>query len=76
MGQSRKGSLVESLVNVVAGFGLSMITNILLMAAYGFHVTLHQQVQLTAIFTVMSIGRSFVLRRIFNWITARREQNS
>lgn len=66
MGQTKKGSLIESFINVLVGFSLSMGTNILLMAAYGFHVTIHQQFQLTAIFTVLSIGRSYLLRRLFN----------
>lgn len=65
--QSKKSSLTEALVNVAVGFVVSMISNIVLLRLYGIHVSLHTQFFLTTWFTVISISRSYLLRRFFNW---------
>ena len=56
MKQSRLMSLVESVANVIVGYGVAVVTQILKMGA---------------IFTVVSIARSFALRRVFEAIRMR-----
>jgi len=72
-GQTRKGSFIESLVNVAVGYTIGLVSNIIILGAYGIKVTLGTQVILTTWFTAVSIARSYTLRRIFNWITGRTE---
>ena len=71
MKQSRAMSLVESLANVAVGYGVAVVTQILIFPIFGLHTTLAQNLMMGAIFTVASIGRSYALRRLFEEIRLR-----
>jgi hypothetical protein len=71
MKQSRLMSLVEAVANVVVGYGVAVITQILIFPVFGLHTTLAQNLKMGAIFTVVSIARSFALRRVFEAIRMR-----
>ena len=71
MKQSRTMSLVESVANVVAGYGIAVASQILIFPAFGLHMTMAQNLKLAAAFTLISICRSFALRRIFEAIRMR-----
>lgn len=71
MKQSRLMSLVEAVANVVVGYGFAVITQILIFPIFGLHTTLAQNLKMGAIFTVVSIARSYVLRRVFEAIRVR-----
>jgi len=64
-------SLVESLANVAVGYGVAVVTQILIFPIFGLHTTLAQNFMMGAIFTVVSIGRSYALRRLFEEIQLR-----
>lgn len=66
MNQTRTASLIEALINVVIGFVVSLIITALVLPAYGHAVTLGENIQITAIFTVASIARAYAVRRWFN----------
>lgn len=66
MTQTRTGSLVESLANIAIGFGINWAANMLVLPLFGFHVTGSQAFGIGVIFTVISLIRSYVLRRWFN----------
>jgi hypothetical protein len=61
-------SLVEALTNVAAGFGLAVLTQMMIFPLFGLGVSLVQNLQIGAIFTAVSILRSYALRRLFEWI--------
>jgi len=63
--QSRTMSLVEAVANVVVGYGVAVVTQILIFPIFGLHTTLAQNLVMGAVFTVVSIARSFALRRLF-----------
>ena len=71
MKQSRLMSLVESVTNVAVGYGVAVGTQILIFPIFGLHTTLAQNLKMGAIFTVVSIARSFALRRVFEAIRMR-----
>ena len=71
MKQSRHMSLVESLANVAVGYGIAVLTQILIFPVFGLHTTLAQNLQMGGIFTGVSILRSFLLRRVFEAIRVR-----
>ena len=71
MKQSRLMSLVESVANVAVGYGVAVITQILIFPVFGLHTTLAQNLKMGAIFTIVSIARSFALRRAFEAIRIR-----
>jgi hypothetical protein len=65
MRQSRAMSLVESLANVAIGYGLAVVTQILIFPIFGLHATLAQNLIMGGLFTIVSIIRSYALRRLF-----------
>ena len=68
MKQSRAMSLVEAVANVVVGYGVAVVTQILIFPIFGLHTTLAQNLQMAALFSIVSIVRSYVLRRLFEAI--------
>ncbi|MGV8988135.1 MAG: DUF7220 family protein [Cypionkella sp.] len=71
MKQSRRMSLLESIANVMVGYGVAVATQLLIFPAFGLHVTMAQNLKIGAAFTVISICRSFALRRLFEGIRVR-----
>jgi hypothetical protein len=69
--QSRRMSLVESLVNIVVGFGINMTAQIYVFALFGVHISLATSFYIGVFFTVISIARSYLLRRAFEAIRMR-----
>lgn len=65
MKQTRKASLVEALINVAVGFSINMAIQFAIFAYFGVHLPLHQNFVIGLIFTVVSICRSYLLRRAF-----------
>ena len=63
--QTRRLSLVEALANVAIGLLISFFVQILAFHIVGLEASNRQQLGLLAIFTVASIGRTYVLRRLF-----------
>jgi len=66
MSQTRIGSATEAVVNVIVGLGISMAANALLFPLFGWTISPGQNLALGVIFTVISLVRSFALRRLFN----------
>jgi membrane protein implicated in regulation of membrane protease activity len=60
------GSFIEACINTAIGFFISLVLTALVLPAYGHAVTFSQNLQITAIFTIASIARSYLLRRWFN----------
>ena len=68
MGQSKKMSLVETILNTVIGYIIALGTQMLVFPMFGIHVSHSDNILMSIIFTVVSIVRSYSLRRIFNWV--------
>ncbi len=72
-GQSRVGSATEAVLSVGSGFLLSfLIWQFIAAPLWGYEVTLLDNLGLTSLFTVASIIRSYIWRRIFEHKTMRR----
>ena len=69
--QSRKHSLIESLTNVAIGYGVALASQILIFPLYGIRITVSDNLAIGAWFTVISIVRSYAVRR---WFTVRTEK--
>lgn len=68
-GQSRRASLLEAVINILIGYGINMLANFTLFPLFGWHITLEQNLLLGVFYTVISLCRSYFLRRFFNWFT-------
>jgi hypothetical protein len=64
--QSRWMSFVEAVTNIVVGYGLAVLTQIIVLPLFGLHASLGENLLIGGVFTAISLGRSFALRRIFN----------
>ena len=64
--QTRLSSLIEAVINVAIGFVLSLVITAIVLPAYGHPVSWADNLQITGIFTVASILRSYAVRRWFN----------
>ena len=72
MGQTKKHSIVESLTNVAVGYGVSVLSQIILFPLFGIHVSVGSNMKIGLWFTAISILRSCLLRRFFNKVTVSR----
>ena len=66
MTQSRTMSAAESVANVVIGYGIALITQVVVFDALEIPVSLGQNLWIGVVFTVVSLVRSYLLRRFFN----------
>ena len=57
MKQSRAMSLVEAVANVIVGYGVAVVTQILIFPIFGLHTTLAQNLKMGAVFTVLCRSR-------------------
>lgn len=66
MTQTRLGSFIEAIINVIIGFGINFTANMLIFPLFGFHITPGANFALGLIYTVISLVRSYAVRRWFN----------
>ena len=71
-GQSRGMSLLESFANVAIGYVIAVGTQMVVFPLFGIHTSVSDDLLIGLIFTVVSIVRSYSLRRVFNRMHARR----
>lgn len=74
--QSKKLSLIESVVNVVSSFVIGVITQIIVFPFYGLKISVMANISLTLIFSLTSFVRSYILRRVFNRIAVKAAENA
>ncbi len=66
MSQTKKQSLIESCLNVAIGFGASLAAQSVVLPLFGIRVDLATNLSIGAIFTAISIARSYCVRIFFN----------
>src|SRR5690606_30452860 len=66
MSQSRAESLLEASLNTASGFVVSLVVWHFVAAAYEIPMPLSTNLEITGIFTVVSVARSYAWRRFFN----------
>ena len=66
MKQTRLGSLAESALNVVIGYGVALISQLVVFPMVGIHIPLHTNFVIGFWFTLISLVRSYIIRRWFN----------
>lgn len=66
MNQTRIESLLESMVNICIGYFVALISQILVFPMFDINVPLSVNLWIGAWFTLISLVRSYVIRRWFN----------
>ena len=65
MPQSRRLSLVEALTNVVVGYALAVLTQMIVFPWFGLAASLQDNLAIGAAFLGVSLIRGYALRRVF-----------
>lgn len=65
MKQSRRASIIESLANVAIGYGVAVGAQIAIFPLFGVEISLSANFAIGLLFTVVSIIRSYAVRRLF-----------
>ena len=66
VGQTRRGSILESIVNILVGYSINFTANLLIFPLFGWHISTRENLVLGVIYTGISLVRSYGLRRFFN----------
>lgn len=64
--QTKLGSFIEAWANILVGFSINWCANMLILPLFGFHIRPLAAFNMGLIFTIISLARSYVLRRWFN----------
>ena len=66
MAQTKLLSFIESVTNTVVGFCINFTANLLILPLFGFDVKPSQAFLMGLIFTLISVVRGYIIRRLFN----------
>jgi len=66
MSQTRLSSFIEAIINVAIGFAINFTANMFIFPMFGFHITPGANLLMGLIYTVISVVRSYAVRRWFN----------
>jgi len=66
MKQSKRSSFVESCFTVGSGFLISLLAMEILFPLYNIQTSIQTNIQIVCIMTVVSIIRTYIVRRFFN----------
>lgn len=65
--QTRKGALIESLAGTAIGFVISVLVwQFVINPLWNLHTGIIDNLSITLLFTVVSVVRSYYVRRVFN----------
>ncbi|WP_442930193.1 DUF7220 family protein [Mycoplasmopsis arginini] len=65
--QTRLESLIEAAINVVLGYMIALGAQLLIFPWFNIHIPMSSNIAIGIIFTLVSLVRSYALRRFFNW---------
>jgi uncharacterized membrane protein len=63
--QSRCRSLIEAIINVMVGYLFAVMTQLVVFPWFGLQVSLGDNLAIGAMFVMISLARSYALRRLF-----------
>ncbi len=74
MRQSRFASFMEANANVVVGYPVTHVVYVYVCPLFGWHFSHAQAFGVIVLFSTVSLVRSYVIRRFFEWRTMRKSQ--
>jgi hypothetical protein len=63
-------SLVEAAANVVLGYVLAIVTQLVVFPWFGIAAAFHEHLAIGVVFVGVSLARSYLLRRVFEGLRA------
>ena len=71
MAQTRRQSLNEAFANILVGYTVNMMANFTIFPWFGWVITMEQNLLIGVFYTIISLVRSYGLRRFYNWYHGR-----
>lgn len=65
-GQPRLHSLFESFANIGVGLVVSLLGQLIIFPLVGIEASIAQNLGVAGLFTILSVARHYVIRRLFN----------
>ena len=70
--QTKRHSLLEQVLNVGSGFILSsLVWQFIIIQCWDIHTSFSENLQITSVFTIVSVIRGYIWRRLFNKLTVK-----
>lgn len=76
MTQSKKGSLLETVVSTSIGYVVAVVSQIIILPMFGLTPSFSENLGIASAFTVVSLVRGYFVRRTFNWFINQKEAQS
>ncbi len=73
--QTKTMSLVESVTNMGIGLAVALTTQLVVFKIYKIETTINENLEIAVIFAIMSILRSYIVRRFFERLNKRKLSN-
>ena len=64
--QTKYQSLIESLTNILIGYLTALLSQVLIFPLFNIYVSLQDNLLIGLYFTIISLLRSYLVRRYFN----------
>lgn len=64
--QSRIQSMLEAWANVAIGYVVALLSQLAIFPLFGIHVPFTDNLLIGGYFTIISLARSYAVRRLFN----------
>lgn len=63
--QLKRHSFLEAWANIFVGYTINLLANFVIFPIWGWSITLKQNIEIGIVYTVISLIRSYCLRRSF-----------
>lgn len=67
--QKKAHSILEAIANTIIGMAIALVAQVIVFPLFDIHVSTETHIGICIIFTMVSLIRSYILRRLFNSLT-------
>ena len=64
--QTRRRSFTEACANTALGYAVALATQYAIFPVFGIHINHASHLGIAAVFTIVSVARNYLVRRLFN----------
>ena len=74
--QTKIQSLIESVINILIGYFVALLSQLIIFSMFDIHIGLSDNLMIGAWFTLISLVRSYAVRRWFNGHCKQKDRQS
>lgn len=65
--QTKQQSFIEACMNILFGWAVALGSQLVIFPMFDIHIPLGEHVLISAYFTIISLTRSYLIRRYYNY---------